>query len=100
MPACQHDEEHRLRDVAGAGLSKSGQRMSAVDDARAGKAITQYDLEALQGDLGAQAQALHDARPEALEHRVRAFHQLQARLDGGGILKVEADRAAPTTLAR
>ena len=46
-------------------------------------------------DVGAQAEALHDAGTEALEDGVGAVDEAQRRLDAGRVLEVDRDRAAP-----
>ena len=48
-------------------------------------------------DVGAEAEPLHHARPEALDQRVGALDHAQRRRDRVGVLQVEAD-AAPAAL--
>jgi hypothetical protein len=38
-----------------------------------------------------KAQTFHDARPKTLEHGIRCFHKLEARLDGRRRLQVHGD---------
>jgi hypothetical protein len=43
--------------------------------------------------VGAEAQALHHAGPEALEQHVRPSHQRPYDVEVGGVLQVEGDGA-------
>ena len=47
-----------------------------------------------EAHVGAEAEALGHAGPEALEQRVGALDELQHELDALGVLQVDADRAA------
>ena len=44
--------------------------------------------------LGADAQPLHHAGPEALDERIRGLDELQHRLDPIGVLEIDRDRTA------
>ena len=50
---------------------------------------------ACEADVGAEAEALGDTRPEPLEQCVGAVDELQHELDALGVLQVDADRAPP-----
>ena len=78
------DVVHVVAGGVGVGPRLAPAGHAAVDDLRI----------ALQNHVGPETQALHDARPEALEHRVGAFQQLQAGLDGLGVLEIQTDGAA------
>ena len=49
-----------------------------------------------QADVGAEAEALHHPRPEALDQRIRLLHESQHDLDPGPVLQVEGDGSPPT----
>ena len=50
---------------------------------------------AAKGNIGSQSQPFHDAGPIAFEHDVRPLQERETECDGGRVLEIERQRAAP-----
>ena len=73
------DVVHVVSGCLGIGPELAPARHPAIDQFR----IT------LQGQVGTEAKPLHDSGAEALEHDVCGLEQLEAGLDGSGVLQVQ-----------
>ena len=84
---CERAGERDVVDVVAGRLRErtllAPARHAAVDEARIAR----------EADVGAEAEPLHHAGPEALDQRVGLLDQTQHRVDALGLLQVDADRA-------
>src|SRR5947208_6562484 len=88
MPGDRHDAGHRLQFAVEGG----GAALRAVLAEAGNGTIDQARVERAQRFV-AEAETLHDPRPEILPHDVRVGREALGDLDCGGLRKVERDAA-------